>query len=420
MTDEREQRAQALAGAFQSFTDVSERLARTYWELERRVSGLTEELAAARSERFLELAEKARIANRLERLLAALPAGVIVVDEGGIIQETNRAACALLQRDSLVGLRWDELAREVFVEVAEGGHDLRLNSGTWINLSVSSLGAEPGQIVLLHDVTSQRDLQDSLHRARRLSAMGEMLASLAHQVRTPLSAALLYTSQLARNDVPDTERRRFAQRAVSGLRHLESMVNDLLLFAKGGTSGDEAIELGGFVAELQPLIEQAVADAGATWTAQVPVPLPLHIGGSRAALLSVFHNLVMNALQASASTIELVVRADNGRVELALHDNGSGVPETVKDRLFEPFFTTRANGTGLGLAVARAIVLAHRGEIALHARPAGGTSVVIQLPLRQGEEFLPSGTSAPWTATAHSAVHSAGADSATQAVSGVK
>lgn len=418
MTDEREQRAQALAGAFQSFTDVSERLARSYWELERRVCGLTEELAAARSERFLELAEKARIANRLQRLLAALPAGVMVVDEGGRIQETNRAACNLLQRESLIGLRWDEIAREVFVEVAEGGHDFRLNSGIWINLSVSSLGSEPGQIVLLHDVTSQRDLQDSLHRARRLSAMGEMLASLAHQVRTPLSSALLYTSQLARNDVPDTERRRFAQRAVSGLRHLESMVNDLLLFAKGGTSGDETIELGDFVAELQQLIEQAVADAGATWVAQAPAQL--RIGGSRAALLSVLQNVVMNALQASASTLELVVRAENGCVEIALHDNGSGVPETVKDRLFEPFFTTRSNGTGLGLAVARAIVLAHRGDIALNARVGGGTSVVIQLPLRPGEEFLPSGTSAPWTAPAHGVPHSVAADSATQAVSGVK
>lgn len=417
MADEREQRAQALAGAFQTFTDVSERLARTYWELERRVSGLTDELAATRSERFVELAEKARIANRLERLLTALPAGVIVVDERGYIQDCNRAACDLVRREALVGGRWDEVAREVFVEVAEGGHDFRLLSGAWVSLSVSSLGAEPGYIVLLHDVTSQRELQDSLHRARRLSAMGEMLASLAHQVRTPLSSALLYTSQLARADLPETERRRFAQRAVSGLRHLESMVNDLLLFAKGGTCADESIDLGGFVAELQQLTEQAVADAGATWTTQVPARL--RIGGSRAALLSVFQNLIMNALQASASRLELLVHADGDRVVMALHDNGSGVPDIIKDRLFEPFFTTRSNGTGLGLAVAHAIVLAHRGNITFVARPGGGTCVVTDLPLRQGEEFLPSGASAPWTASAQKNSRGAVADSATQAVTGV-
>lgn len=416
MADEREQRAQALAGAFQSFTDVSERLARTYWELERRVSGVTQELAAARTERFVELAEKARIANRLERLLTALPAGVIVMDDGGYIQDANRAACDLLQRGSLAGRRWDEVAREIFVEVAESGHDFRLASGAWINLSVSSLGAEPGHIVLLHDVTSQRELRNSLDRARRLSAMGEMLASLAHQVRTPLSSALLYTSQLARADVPETERCRFAQRAVSGLRHLESMVNDLLLFAKGGTYSDESIELSGFVTELQQLTEQAVADAGATWS--VRVPAQLRVGGSRAALLSVFQNLIMNALQASASMLELSVHADEDRVTLALHDNGSGVPDTVKDRLFEPFFTTRSNGTGLGLAVAHAIVLAHRGEITFAAQPGGGTCVVTHLPLRQ-EEFLPSGTSIPWTASAQKNAQCAVADPATQAVTGV-
>lgn len=417
MADEREQQAQALAGAFQSFTDVSERLARTYWELERRVSGLTEELAAARSERFLELAEKARIANRLERLLAALPAGVIVLDEAGIIQECNGAACQVLQRESLIGQRWEDIVREAFVEVAEGGHNFRLVTGTWINLSVNSLGAEPGQIVLLHDVTSQRDLQDSLHRARRLSAMGEMLASLAHQVRTPLSSALLYTSQLARVDVPETERRRFAQRAVSGLRHLESMVNDLLLFAKGGSGGDESIELRDFIAELHQLTEQAIVEAGATWSASVPDHL--YIGGSRAALLSVLQNLVTNALQASATTLELLVRIANDRVELVLFDNGSGVPDAVKERLFEPFFTTRSTGTGLGLAVARAIVLAHRGNISIDTLPSGGTCVVVQLPRRQGDEFLPSGTSAPWTASAQHDSHRVAADTATQAVSGV-
>lgn len=417
MADEREQQAQALAGAFQTFTDVSERLARTYWELERRVSGLTEELAAARNERFLELAEKARIANRLERLLAALPAGVIVLDEAGIIQECNRAACQVLRRESLIDQPWEDIVREVFVEVADGGHDFRLVTGTWINLSVNSLGSEPGQIVLLHDVTSQRDLQDSLHRARRLSAMGEMLASLAHQVRTPLSSALLYTSQLTRADVPENERRRFAQRAVSGLRHLESMVNDLLLFAKGGRGGDESIELRAFIAELQQLTEQAIADAGATWS--VSVPDHLYIGGSRAALLSVFQNLVTNALQASATTLELVVRVAKERVEMVLHDNGSGVPDAVKERLFEPFFTTRPNGTGLGLAVARAIVLAHRGDIAIEALPAGGTCIVVQLPRRQTDEFLPSGTAAPWSASVQHGSRSVAPDSATQAVSGV-
>jgi two-component system sensor histidine kinase FlrB len=416
MANDRDHQAEQLAGAFQTFNDVSERLARTYWELERRVTRLNDELAAARSERFLELAEKERIANRLERLLRALPAGVIWVDEGGIVQHCNPAARALLQSE-LLGGRWEDIAQASFVEVAEGGHEFLLGSGRWVSLSVSSLGSEPGQIVLLHEVTATRRLQESVHRSRRLSSMGEMLAALAHQVRTPLSSALLYSSHLAKGELSSVDARRFAGKVVASLRHLEGMVNDLLLFAKGGSRGDDTIAVEELFRELQQLMESPLQEAKARWVVDEVVNATTT--GSRAALLSVFQNLVMNALQAGATELRLAAKLDGDRLTITVSDNGGGLSPAVKDRLFEPFLTTRSNGTGLGLAVARSVIVAHKGDITLESERGRGTCAIVHLPLALEQDFLPSGAAASWTHSTPRTSAVGRSKSTTKIVSGV-
>ncbi len=393
MGQKNQYQAKDLEGAFLTFNQVSEQLMQSYAVLELRVAQLNEELAAARSERLSQLAEKELIANRLERLLNALPAGVVVLDGENIVQECNPAACALLG-EPLQGLAWSEIVERVFQSVSDEGQEIRLVSGQQISLSRSSLGSEPGQILLLQDVTETRALQHALTRHDRLSSMGEMLASLAHQIRTPLSSALLYSSNLTNSHLDLETRQSFSEKALVQLHHLEYMINDMLLFAKGGEGVVEAIELEKFINEFQQLMEKALLSTDAKLTFSL-MPENLVFYGNRQTLLTAFQNLAMNAIQVSDAKVRIDVRTrllGNSTVMFEIEDDGPGIKSAFIDRVFEPFYTTRATGTGLGLAVVRAVILNHGGEISVSSKLGVGTTFTISLPVDARDSLLPSGS----------------------------
>ncbi|HQU15089.1 MAG: hypothetical protein B7Z66_05325 [Chromatiales bacterium 21-64-14] len=399
MSHEATRRAQQLTDAFYTFNEMSLQLAASYRELETRVAELSQELAAARSERLQQLAEKERLADRLARLLEALPGAVIVLDGSGRVQECNPAARELLETP-LVGEPWPELARRTFVPQPGSGHELRLRDGRQVTVSVRPLAAEPGQILLLQDVTEHRALEEQLSRHQRLSAMGEMAASLAHQIRTPLASALLYASNLARGAaLGEAERGRFAERIVARLKHLERMVNDMLQFARGGHFGIEEISVDGLLAAVQQHLEPQLQAAGARLALENATRCAcLH--GSRDALIGALHNLATNALQATPhqARLRLVVRQESsGYLIFEFSDNGPGIPEEIRERIFEPFFTTRSDGTGLGLAVVHAVVRAHHGDLSVVTTPGQGATFLIRLPM--AEAALPAALSETSVAT---------------------
>ena len=394
MTEQNQQhKAKELESAFQTFNQVSEQLMQSYAVLEQRAVQLNEELAAARSERLQQLAEKERLANRLERLLSALPAGVVVLDGNGVVQECNTAALALLG-EPLQGQRWESVIARVFQSVSDNGQEIRLISGKQINLSRSSLGSEPGQILLLQDITENRALQSALERHQRLSTMGEMLASLAHQIRTPLSSALLYSSNLTNAHLDLQTRQKFSEKALNQLHHLEHMINDMLLFARGGEGIVEAIELNQFINEFQHLMEQAILCSNATLDV-MPAQDNVVFYGNKQTLLTAFQNLAMNAIQVSEQPVHVTLGVrliNSSTVCFEIKDNGPGIEANMLDRIFEPFYTTRSTGTGLGLAVVRAVILNHGGEIQVNSQPGRGTVFTMTLPVDARNSFLPSGS----------------------------
>ncbi len=188
----------------------------------------------------LQLAEKERLAGRLESLLKGLPAGVVVLDSAGCVQQANPAAEALLGR-ALVGTLWRDVIAHSFAPEPQAGCDLRLASGRLVSLSTCPLEDEPGQILLLTDVTESRALQERANRDQRLMSMGKMVASLAHQIRTPLSSALLYVSHMKHPALDEQKRLRLADKILDRIRHLEQLLKDMLLFAHGGLGGGEQL-----------------------------------------------------------------------------------------------------------------------------------------------------------------------------------
>jgi two-component system sensor histidine kinase FlrB len=371
-----------LEEAFGVFSQVSERLASSYQALEARITQLTEELAQTRSERAREQDKNGRLANRLEHLLSALPAGVVVLDGRGRVQECNPAAGELLGAP-LQGSSWTEVIARAFMPRAHDGHEISLRDGRLVGVATRSLDPEPGQIVLITDLTSTRALQEQLARHQRLSSLGEMAASLAHQVRTPLATALLYVSHLNRPQLDEAERLRVAEKILSRLRHLEHLVKDMLVFARGDALCQERIVLTPLLNEIQQALEPQLQASGCGLTLDARVG-DAELLGNREALAGALLNLATNAIQACGTGGEIhlaAARTSDGKVEIRVRDNGPGIPAELQERIFEPFFTTRADGTGLGLAVVQAVTRAHAGDLLLESAPGSGTTFCLRLPL---------------------------------------
>jgi two-component system sensor histidine kinase FlrB len=346
------------------------------------VQALRAQLARARREGRRQLLEKGRLANRMALLVETLPGGVVVLDGEGVVQECNPAAEALLG-EPLAGKVWREVVARAFAPRPDDGHDLSLANGRRVNIATCSLGREPGQILLIKDVTETRWLQERIAHLSRLSALGEMAAGLAHQVRTPLASALLYAGMLGAGDLPAAERQRFADRLKGVLGHLEGLVRDMLVFARRGGFEMQAIE----ATEIAPLLSHAL-EAPAERSG-----VRLDLSGSAAgtvranrdALASACANLLENAVQAGARAVCVgISRPDPAWLEIRVADDGPGIARELRERVFDPFFTTRSQGTGLGLAVARGVVESHGGRMWLHDTPAGeGAVFSIVLPLVQ-------------------------------------
>lgn len=236
-----------------------------------------------------------------------------------------------------------------------------------------------------------RTLQQQASRSQRLSSMGEMTARLAHQVRTPLATALLYASQLNQPNLPGAQHDCFVERLLVGLRHLDHMVNDMLVFARGGQGGEDVIALSELLEQVHQTLLPRLTEHSAHWTVQL-VRKDIRLSCQREMLASVLANLASNALDACDSQPQLEWHADvqGETVCLAFQDNGPGIPEDLQENIFEPFFTTRTSGTGLGLAVARAVISAHQGDIEVDPGYQNGARFVIRLPLLDVQQQLPS------------------------------
>lgn len=381
-----------LAQAFEAFNALSSQLTDSYRDLEQRVAVLTAELARARDERLRELQAKEQLARRLASLIEALPGGLLVLDGDGHIVEANLTAQQWLGLP-LINRAWDEVEARAFARDASGTAERRLANGRYVSLSVSRLGAGAERIILLSDVTEAHRLQLEIERKQRLAAMGEMVARLAHQLRTPLAASILYAGQLSQVREHGVQHARVTERLAGRLQHLDRLVHDMLVFARGGSCDLAECQVHDLFTDVLRSIEPLL---GAQDRIRIATDLPgLSVTLNREAMAGALTNLANNAIEAAAGKplcIELDARVnDDAAVEMTVSDNGPGLPAAVTvEQLFEPFFTTRSHGTGLGLAVVRAVAESHGGQVFARNGDAGGAVFGLRLP-QQSMQLLPGG-----------------------------
>ena len=370
--------AQHLAEAFRIFSQASEELAAAYSELQGQVAQLTEELAAANGALRQQYQEKAALTERLTLLLDALPAGVVVLDGAGCVLQANPAASRVLG-EAIVGAGWTAIEAGA-LEASETPGEF-LAGDRRLAVAVTPLDSAGGRIVLLHDVTETQHLKTQAGRNQRLAAMGEMAAQLAHQLRTPLAAALLYAGNLENAELPLASRVSIAQKTVARLKHLEHLIQDMLMFARGEVLGRETFAVADVLAELAQTFEPLAKSRGIVFRVSDDGGQGA-LTGQRKSLVGALTNLLENALQAvdGGGRIDLDARRDGSLMRLSVRDNGRGMNAATAARLFDPFFTTRAEGTGLGLSIARGVARAHGGGIDVVSSPGAGAEFILTLP----------------------------------------
>ena len=366
-----ENRRSELHAAFLAFGSVSEQLSGAFDSLRSQVAQLRADLGEAHSGRD-------HLAARLSALLKGLPGGVLVLDSRGEIQEFNPAALDLLGEPLLQQPFGAVCARAAQNPRGPGEH-MELRSGRFVNVSKRELD-NGGEVVLLTDVTEAHLMQIFLTRQQRLLTLGELAAGLAHQIRTPLAAALLYASQMTLAGRNSADMARCAEKTVGSLKQLDKLVNDMLAFAHGGAAR-EAVSVSALLEQVAQWLRPALRD-GVRLTIRTQAP-DLMVRANAPSLVSAVLNLATNALQAAAAAplnLELLARRTAaGRAQIVVSDDGPGVPVHIRERIFEPFFTTRARGNGIGLSIVKSVVEAQGGSVCL-ADSACGATFVIELP----------------------------------------
>ena len=379
-------KAQELQRAFDVFNQVSLELTQAYEGLQARVESLTSELAVANGELRRQYQEKEALSERLSLLLNALPAGVVVLDSTAAVSEANPVAQHMLGAD-IIGREWPQLA-PAKLAATDAPDEWQLDARR-VAIAESPLDSAGGRLLLIHDITVAHELKANVERHQRLAAMGEMAASLAHQLRTPLATALLYSSNLTQPDLSDAARTRFAGKATEQLRRLERLIQDVLLFARGESIGRDLIPAHALVAEAAQTMGPLCLEKGVSFAVTTDVGDAL-LTGSRKALGGALLNLLENALQAcegrGAAAVRLGACIDGRYLRLSVRDTGGGIAPEAQARIFEPFFTTRGQGTGLGLAIALGVTRAHGGTIEVRSIPGDGSEFIMRLPVGSAAE----------------------------------
>lgn len=371
-----------LQSQLQQFTRLSEQFAGSLQSMQSRYAQVQDELAQVSEQRLHELAEKERLAQRLQQILDVLPGAVVIVDGQGLIKEANPAATQLLGVP-LVGQLWREVIVQCFVYRADDGHEVSLHNGRRVSIALQALPDEPGQLIMLTDMTDTRRLQAELAQHERLSALGKMTAALAHQIRTPLSAAMLYASHLTEDTLNPDVQQRFAGRLQDRLHELERQVRNMLLFARGPLPREQRSSVAQLWQALQEAAEPHLQAHQLRWQCNLAHPEQLGVQCNQDVLLGALMNLLHNSAQSAAAPVAIKVHAyvREEMLRLVITDNGEGMGPELLEQVQESFFTRKSAGTGLGLMVVQAVVQAHQGRFVLRSKQGRGTSALVELPL---------------------------------------
>jgi signal transduction histidine kinase len=366
----------------------------TIWEVQRRFGAATRSIEEARRERAF--------ANQF---LEGMVSAVAAIDEHDRIRSANSAFFRIFPGASIGASIHERFASDAALRMLEAASSSRVDRATYrgrwvcppgedcdqeqafdVYSSPLAIDGNRGQILTLVDVTEAAEAERGMRRQESLAAVGQATAQVAHEIRNPLGSIRLGVAML-RDNVKDEEGLNTIELVERGIRHLNKLVVDVAQFSRRKALERSEVDLHELIDHSLDLVADKINEKSARIEKRYAPGSPTG-NWDFDQLSQVFVNLIANAIDASPKGASLVISTSEisptpakrfARVSLA--DQGSGMDEVTRERIFEPFFSTKKRGTGLGLAIVKQIVEQHEGEISVESKAGKGTKFIIDLPL---------------------------------------
>ena len=337
-----------------------------------------------------------KIKTVTDRIFEQMRTGVAVIDSDGIINLANDAFANILSKPEPAGKNWEEMFRDSALSFSRIAPSTSKPNETEITLIIdghkrsllvaaSKLSAEKradeGTIIVLYDITKIKEFEQESSRRERLSEMGQLAAGVAHEIRNPLNAISIAAQRLASEFHPQEHREEYdlmTGNMKSETKRLDNIISKFLALAKSEKRTTEKIDLLKFFNEGAGFLKLEADQLGIDL--KIDIEPNLSIYADRESLMQVITNLFNNSKEAlgkDKGRIKIEARKSNGAVVISIDDNGSGVGDEISNEIFRPFFTTKENGTGLGLPTVHRIVRELGGEIRLEKSHLGGAKFVM-------------------------------------------
>ncbi len=379
--------AALLSEAFAHFSSASRSLETSYTLLHERIRHLSDELERKNDALREALEEAERSKDYLDAVLYNLEESVLAVDTRGRVTMFNRSAERLLCLDRERDL--DRPYNELDFSITREGSEviLRANGKSYAVMCSQSPvldgnGTSRGKVISIKDITKLRELEAQHERNQRLISMGEMAAKIVHEIRNPLCSVELFATLLA-EELQRDEHRSLARGISEGITHMNRILTNMLYFARPHTCRLTTVNLGAVVEDALRLVAATLQSRDVVVEQML---VPIEVLGDAELLKQALMNIVINGIQAmeQGGKISILVRAEEAFGTVSVTDEGGGIRPEDREKIFDPFYSTKDKGTGLGLAITSRIVQAHGGYIKVSSEVGGGSTFTLYFP-RGGE-----------------------------------
>ncbi len=405
-----------LAEIIQAYSDATADLQRSHELLQAQVMQLSGQLQEKNRELSETVTQVSSLKNYLAGIIQSSADGIIAIDLGRRVMTWNPAANVLQELAAtvpddpegmvitdLLGGACRDFALMLMRSIQEGrsfrGVEMRIadHGGRlrYFSASASPIMSESedgkrknvGAVLIFSELTEIRELEERANRHDRLAALGKMAAGVAHEIRNPLGGIELYASNLGRKFPEDSPENTTCKKIIAAAASLNRIVTDMLTFTRSRPPQMRRAQLLSVVRGAVDMAAREIEAKRITVRLDIPADDPPRLVDPDQ-LVQAGLNVVLNAVQAMPEGGVLTVgvtassRPDgsDGGVRLSFADNGPGIPDSAKDKVFNPFFTLRKDGTGLGLAIVHKIIQDHGGTIDVGDNQPNGAVVTFVLP----------------------------------------
>jgi PAS domain S-box-containing protein len=416
---------ESLTSAFKHFTEIIERFQKTHEILQNKIDILNSQLELKNMELEAKCAEGENIKNFLHNILENIYTGVIVIDNNGLVTHFNRAAEMITGffKDDILGKKYKSLFckkdndsrtalytlstlkesfhRQKVIITAEGSEKSVEFSTTLLRDGDANI---LGVVETFNDISEIKILKDKIFQVETLAALGEMSASVAHEIRNPLAGITGFAGLLDRQISADDPKKALVKSIIVGTTKLNDIISNLLTLTRPQKLNKVSVNLHSFIHDLVSYFHSSIP------VGEKKIKVDIDIDGQDTNIsidMQLFQQVILNILKNSCDAIKSkgkitikskanvfepvsnVLEDDEkseliklfSDVEISISDNGCGMSEETLQKVFNPFFTTKDEGNGLGLAICKKIIQLHKGDINIKSVSGKGSTFLISLPL---------------------------------------